>query len=91
MEKRYATRTSIPIQEEEEVQFNEPQEPLVFNVLKQETFELETLKRYIKNENQALKAQNEIQIAKSDNLLLHLSLWFNKHKKMKKKNRALER
>lgn len=91
MEKMDVARTSSPIQEEEEVQFNEPQEPPVINILKQEIIELETLNRYIKNENQALKAHNEIQIAKSDNLLLHLSLQFNKKKKLKKKNKALER
>lgn len=50
LEKRDAARTSIPIQEEEQVQFNEPQEPPVINVLKQEIFELDTLNKYIKNE-----------------------------------------
>jgi len=59
--------------------------------LKQEIFELETLNRYIKKENQTFKAQNKIQIAKSDSLLLHLSMWFNKNKKLKKKNKALHK
>ena len=91
LEKRDATKTSIRNQEEEEVQFNKPQEPLVINILKQEFFELETLNRYIKNENQALKAHNEIQIAKSHKLLLHLNLWYKKNMKLKKKKRALQR
>lgn len=38
-----------------------------------------------------MKAQSEIQIAKSDNLILHLSLWYKKNKKMKKENRIMQR
>lgn len=76
---------------QEEVQFSKPQEPLVINVLKQEIFELQTLNRCIQKENQILKAQGENQIAKNGNLLLHLSLWYKKNKKVKQKNRSLKR
>ena len=46
---------------------------------------------YIKGENKSLKSQNEVQIAKSDNLLLHLILWYKKNKKLKKANRSMKR
>ena len=36
-------------------------------------------------------AQNGIQISESDNLILHLSLWYKKNKKLKKENRAMQR
>ena len=38
-----------------------------------------------------MKAHNGIQIAKSDNLILHLSLWYKKNKKLKKENREMQR
>jgi len=59
--------------------------------LKQEIFELETLNRYLKTKNQTLKAQNGIQISKSDNLILHLNLWSKKNKKLEKENKAMKR
>jgi len=45
---------------------------------------------YIQKHNQTPKAYNEIQISKSENILLHLSLWYKKNKKLKKKNKALK-
>jgi len=39
---------------------NQVNEQSASNILKQEIFELETLNRYLKNENQALKTQSEI-------------------------------
>lgn len=61
------------------------------NILKQDIFELETPNLYLKNENQALKTQSEIQIAKSGNMILHLSLWYKKNKKLKKENKIMQR
>lgn len=92
LERKEAT-TKEPIQslEEGSNQFNEPHEPPASNVLKQEIFDLETLNRYINIENQMLKAQNGIQIAKSDNLILHLSPWYKNNKKLKKENKAMKR
>lgn len=52
---------------------------------------METLNRYLKTENQTLKAQNGTQISKSDNDILHLSLWYKKNKKLKKENKSMKR
>lgn len=68
---------------------NQVNEKSASNILKQEIFELETLNRYLKNENEALKTLSEIQIAKSDNLILHLILWYKKNKKMKKEKKIM--
>lgn len=89
--KEAATKGSIQSPKEEINQFNEPQEPPASNVLKREIFELETLNRYLKTKNQTLKKQNGIQISKSDNLILHLSLWYKMNKKLKKENKAMKR
>ena len=45
---------------------------------------------HIQKENKTLKSQSEIQAAKSENILLHLSLWYKNNKKLKQKNRALQ-
>ena len=74
LEKREATKRSVPNLSEEKDQFNEPQEPPVLNILGNEIFGLETLNNFIKSENQSLKSHNEVQISKSDKLL-NFSLW----------------
>lgn len=38
-----------------------------------------------------MKAQIEIQIEKSDDFILHLSLWYKKNKKLKKENMTMQR
>lgn len=63
-----------------------PQEPLT-NSLKQEIYELEILNRHIKKENEALKEQRELDKSIHDNTILHLSLWYKKNRKLKRKNK----
>lgn len=59
--------------------------------MKQEIFELETLNGYLKTKNQTLKENNGIQISKRYNLILPLSLWYKKNKKLNKENREMKR
>jgi len=89
--KETTTKETIQSPGEGSNQLNEPQEHSSTNILKQEIFELEMLNKHFKNENQALKAQSEIQIAKSDNLIVHLSLWYKNNKKLKKENKMMQR
>lgn len=89
--KEAAAKGSIQSLEAEINRFNEPQEPPISHVFKQEIFEMDTLNRYLKTENQTLKAQNGIQISKSDNLILQLSLWYKNNKKLRKENKAMKR
>lgn len=63
----------------------------VEDTLKQEIYELEILNRHLKQENETLKAQNEIQRTQNGNILLHLGLWYKKNKKLKTKNKFHKR
>jgi len=76
---------------EKEEHSSSPQEPPVINILKQEIFEMETLNRHIEREHEALKMQNETQRTQNNNILLHLSLWYKKNKKLKQKSKVLKR
>lgn len=59
--------------------------------LKEEFFELEVLNRHIKRENETLKEQNKLDKIIHENTMLHLGLWQKKNRKLKKKNRRLNR
>ena len=59
--------------------------------LKQEVFELEVLNRHIKQENEALKEKIKVDKIVHDNTMLHLGLWQNKNRKLKKKCKKLSR
>lgn len=67
-----------------------PQETLT-NSLKQEIFELEILNRNIQKENETLREQNKLDRAIHDNTMLHLGLWYKKNRKLKRKNKKLNR
>ena len=67
-----------------------PQEPLV-DALKQDIYELEILNRHIKQNNETLKEKNKLDKAIHDNSILHLGLWYKKNRKLKKKNKLLNR
>ena len=59
--------------------------------LKQEVFELEVLNRHIKQENEKLKEQSNVDKMVQDNTMLHMGLWQKENKKLKKKCRKLSR
>lgn len=70
--------------------FVNPQESLT-DSLKQEIFELEILNRHIKKENETLTEQSKLDKDIHDNTIMHLGLWYKKNRKLKKKNRSLNR
>ena len=59
--------------------------------LKQEIFELEVLNRHIKQENERLKEQSNVDKMVQDNTMLHMGLWQKENKKLKKRCRKLNR
>ena len=59
--------------------------------LKQEVFELEVVNRHIKQENETLKEQRNVDKMIHDNTILHLGLWQRKNRKLKRKCRKLSR
>ena len=59
--------------------------------MKQEAFELEVLNRHIKQENEALKEQRNVDKMIHDNTMLHLGLWQRKNRKLKRKCRKFSR
>jgi hypothetical protein len=59
--------------------------------LKQEVFELEVLNRHIKQENEKLKVQSNVDKMVQDNTMLHMGLWQKENKKLKKRCRKLNR
>lgn len=67
-----------------------PQEPLT-NSLKQEIYELEILNRHIEKGNETPKEQSKLDKAIHDNTILHLALWYKKIRKLKRKNRNLNK
>jgi len=67
-----------------------PQEPLT-NSLKQEIYELEILNRHIRKENEALKEQIKLDKVIHDNTIVHLGIWYKKNRKLKRKNRNLNK
>jgi len=66
------------------------QEPLTES-LKQEINELEILNRHIKKENETLKEQRKLDKSIHDNTILHLGQWYKKNRKLKRKNRNLNK
>ena len=67
-----------------------PQEPLI-EILKQDNYKLETLNRHIKNENEILKEQIKLKKAMHVDTTLHLGLLHKENKKLKKKNKRLNK
>ena len=59
--------------------------------LKQEIYELEVLNRHIQRENEALKQKNKLDNIIHENTMLHLVLWHKKNRKLKRKNKKLNR
>ena len=59
--------------------------------LKQEIYELEVLNRHIQRENEALKEHNKLDKVIHDNTMLHMGLWHKKNRKLKRKNKKLNR
>lgn len=47
--------------------------------------------RHLKHEHETLKVQNEIQWTQNVKTLLHISLWYDKNKKLKDKKKSLKR
>lgn len=45
----------------------------------------------MKHENETLKEQTKLDKAIHDNTILHLGLWYKKNKKLKRKNKILNR
>lgn len=82
LEKRSASMNPEP--------FVNPQEPLI-DPLKQGNYELQILNRHIKQGNETLKEQNKLDKAIHDNTILHLGLWYKKNRKLKRKNKFLNR
>lgn len=78
-------------EENEGIHFNISGELQVEDTLKQEIYELEILNRHLKQENETLKVQNEIQRTKNDNILLHIGSWYKKNKKFTAKNKFLKK
>lgn len=54
-------------------------------------YELEILNKHIKKENETLKEQSKLDKAIHDNTILHLGLWYTKNRKLKRKNKILNR
>ena len=52
---------------------------------------METLNRHSKQEHETLKVHNEIQRTQNDNIILHISLWYDKNNNLKEKNKSLKR
>ena len=52
---------------------------------------MEVVNRHIKQENEALKEKSKVDKIVHDNTMLHLGLWKNKNKKLKKKCKKLSR
>jgi len=59
--------------------------------LKTEIYELEVSNRHIQRENEALKEHNMLDKIIHDNTMLHLGLWHKKNRKLKRKNKNLNR
>ena len=55
LERRAAKKASCSTIHEKEIMFNNPQEPPLVKILKQEVFELETMNRHLKKEYETLK------------------------------------
>jgi len=86
-------KTSASLNQEPSVNpepFVNPQEPLI-DSLKQEIYELEILNRHIKMENETLREQSKLDKAIHDNTIMHLGLWYKKNRKLKRKNRSMNR
>jgi len=49
------------------------------------------LNRHIKKENGTLREQSKLDKAIHDNTIIHLGLWYKKNRKLKRKNRSLNR
>lgn len=67
-----------------------PQEALI-DSLKQEIYELEILNKHIKKENGTSREQSKLDKDIHDNTIMHLGLWCTKNRKLKRKNRSLNR